>query len=53
MDKKEYLSPEFAFFEVALHDVIMSSPENYSSHLDDGSDDWGDNPLDPDDEIDW
>ncbi len=51
MDKKEYLSPEFAFFEVALHDVMSSSPENNSSYTDYGSDDWGD--KDPGEEIDW
>lgn len=53
MDKKEYLSPEFAFFEVALHDVIMSSPENNSSFTDDDNDDWGDITPDPDDDINW
>lgn len=51
MDKKEYLSPEFAFFEVALHDVMSSSPEYNSSHTDYDNDDWGD--ITPDPDINW
>jgi hypothetical protein len=54
MDKKEYLSPEFAFFEVALHDVMSSSPEYNSSYTDNDSQDWGNNPpTDPGDDINW
>ncbi len=53
MDKKEYLSPEFAFFEVDLHDVMTGSPENFNSYTDDGSDDWGDITPDPGEDIAW
>ena len=47
MDKKEYCAPELEFVFFRLQDVILSSPENFNSHLDSGNDDWGDPILDP------
>ncbi len=53
MDKKEYCAPELEFVSFRLQDVILSSPENFNSHLDSGNDDWGDlNPA-PDEDIIW
>lgn len=50
MDKKEYCVPEMMIRSFRLQDVILSSPENFNSHLDGGNDDWGDPILDPEDD---
>ena len=57
MHKKIYLSPELEILKVdIIEDVIMSSPENFSSTID-GPGDWGTDPSfpdpDPDEEISW
>lgn len=54
MYKKEYGRPELTVMSFSLRDVIMASPEYYSSYLDDSNDDWGDPSLpDSDEQIDW
>ena len=47
-----YISPEFEILRVEMIDeVIMSSPENYSSTEPTTIADWGDDPImDPDDD---
>lgn len=53
MKKKEYISPELSLISLRLQDIILSSDvENFNSHLDTGSGDWGDTPT-PEDGIDW
>lgn len=54
MQKKEYLRPELSLMLFTLRDVILTSPEDLSSHLDGGN--TPSNPIidpDPDDEIIW
>lgn len=50
MDKKEYCAPELEFVSFRLQDVILSSPENFNSHLDSSNDDWVDPIIDPEDD---
>lgn len=56
MHKRIYLNPEFEVIRITIRDVIMASPENFSSVID-GPGDWGDDPPipdpDPDEEILW
>ena len=48
----EYIKPVTESFPMILEDFITNSPENHSSYIDDGNDDWED-PGDPGEEIDW
>ena len=53
---KLYISPEFEILRVEMiQEVIMASPEQYSSYVDPDPGDWGDDPImDPDpDGIEW
>ncbi|MBR1731748.1 MAG: hypothetical protein IJ725_04895 [Ruminococcus sp.] len=51
---KLYISPEFEILMVEMiEDIIMASPENYSSYVDPNPGDWGDPIIDPDDDIEW
>ena len=52
MKKKEYLCPELSVVRFTMRDVILTSPESISSHLDGGDID-PDPIIDPDDPIDW
>ena len=48
-----YIKPDLKIVSFSLKDVILSSPENFSSYIA-GPGDWGENPtFDLDDEIDW
>ena len=54
MQKKEYMRPELSLKRFTLRDVVLSSPEDLSSHLDGG--DIVSNPVidpDPDEPIEW
>ncbi|MBR1533252.1 MAG: hypothetical protein IJ639_02720 [Ruminococcus sp.] len=52
MNKKEYLRPELSLVRFTLKDVILSSPEDLSSHVTGGSEI---DPIidEPDDPIEW
>ena len=49
LKKKEYDSPELTLIKLILQEDLCgaSGPENFSSYIDDGNNDWGD--LDPGD----
>ncbi len=53
--KKEYSAPEFLFCTIEIRDVILGSPENFSSYVDPNPGSWDDPTIDPDDgsEIGW
>lgn len=53
MAKKEYSRPDLLLVRFTLKDVIMSSPEDFNSHIDSSGSDWGDPIIDPDDDIQW
>ena len=51
---KLYISPEFEILRVEMiEDVIMASPENYSSYVPDPIDLPSDPVEEPDPDIDW
>ena len=50
--KKLYIKPVTESFPMIMEDFTANSPENHSSYIDDGNDDWED-PKDPGEEIDW
>lgn len=51
-NKKKYIKPITESINIIMEDFTANSPENHSSYIDDGNDDW-ENPKDPGEEIDW